>query len=371
MKDPRLAGFARNLVNYSCRVQPGESVLIDMVNNQEALLCELVDAVYEAGGYPFINLRCARAARRQNMQVSEEMLNRMADMEAYRMRMMQAYICVGAGLNNSEQSDVPAEKRALCDRLYWEPVHGKIRVPETKWVLAAYPTPAMAQLAGMSTEAFEDFYFDVCCMDYSKMSRAMDALVQLMERTDRVRITAQDTDISFSIAGMPAIKCAGELNIPDGEVFTAPVKESVNGVIHYNAPSPYDGTVYEDVRLVFADGKIVEAASNHTDKMTHVFDTDDGARYIGEFAIGVNPHITRPMQDILFDEKITGSLHFTPGGCYDECDNGNHSAVHWDLVLMQTPEYGGGDIYFDDVPVRHDGRFVLPELDCLNPENLK
>ena len=229
----------------------------------------------------------------------------------------------------------------------------------------------MAQMSGKSTEAFEDFYFDVCTMDYDKMAKAMDALKSLMDKTDKVRLVAPGTDISFSIKGLPALKCAGECNIPDGEVYTAPVKNSVNGVITYNAPSMQQGLKHENVRLVFNDGKIVEATSNYTEQINKIFDTDDGARYVGEFAIGVNPYINHPMGDILFDEKIAGSIHFTPGCCYDDCDNGNRSGIHWDLVLVMTKEYGGGEIYFDGKLIRKDGLFVLPELEALNPENLK
>jgi len=229
----------------------------------------------------------------------------------------------------------------------------------------------MAQLAGMPTEKFEDFYFNVCNLDYSKMDKAMNSLKALMDKTDKVRLVARDTDISFSIKGIGAIKCAGNMNIPDGEVYTAPVRNSVNGVIHYNAPSIQQGVKFEDVRLVFKDGKIVEATSNFTEKCNAIFDTDEGSRYVGEFAIGVNPFVTQPMGDILFDEKISGSIHFTPGASYEDAFNGNNSAVHWDLVLIQTPEYGGGEIWFDGVLIRKDGRFVLPELECLNPENLK
>jgi aminopeptidase len=229
----------------------------------------------------------------------------------------------------------------------------------------------MAQAAGTSTEAFEDFYFDVCTLDYSKMSKAMDSLVALMEKTDKVRLTAKDTDLSFSIKGIPAIKCDGQLNIPDGEVYTAPVKTSVNGYLTYNAPAVYNGYTYENIRLEFKDGKIVKATANDTERINKIFDTDEGARYVGEFAIGVNPFILKPMKDTLFDEKIAGSIHFTPGTCYDNAENGNKSSVHWDLVLIQRPEYGGGEIYFDDILIRKDGIFVIDELKCLNPENLK
>jgi aminopeptidase len=295
----------------------------------------------------------------------------MAKYEAARMSDVDAYIGLRSGQNASELSDVPADRMELYMKHFWQEVHGKIRVPKTRWVVLRYPSPSMAQLAGMSTEAFEDHYFNVCNLDYSKMSKAMDPLVELLNRTDRVRITGKGTDLSFSIKGLGAIKCDGKLNIPDGEVYTAPVKDSVNGVITYNTSSEYNGFTYQNVRLTFQDGKIVQAEANDNERINKVFDTDEGARYVGEFAIGVNPFITKAMNDTLFDEKIAGSFHFTPGSCYEDCDNGNQSAIHWDLVCIQTPEYGGGEMYFDDVLVRKDGRFVLPELEALNPENLK
>ena len=245
------------------------------------------------------------------------------------------------------------------------------RVDNTKWVILRYPNGSMAQLAGMNTEEFEDFYFDVCTLDYSKMDKAMDSLKALMERTDKVHIVGPGTDLTFSIKGMGGIKCAGEMNIPDGEVYSAPIRDSVNGVISYNAESNYRNFTFTNVRLEFKDGKIVNATANNTEKINEIFDTDEGARYVGEFALGVNPYITKPMNDILFDEKIAGSFHFTPGRAYEDMNNGNVSSIHWDLVCIQTPEYGGGEIYFDDVLIRKDGIFVIDELKCLNPENLK
>src|SRR5690606_32848804 len=239
-----------------------------------------------------------------------------------------------------------------------------------KWVVLRYPNPSMAQLAGMSTEAFEDFYFRVCNLDYAKMDRAMDPLKELMDRTDRVRIVGPGTDLSFSIKGIGAVKCSGRRNIPDGEVYTAPVRDSVNGTISFNVPSVYNGFKYENVRLTFRDGRIVEASANDTARINALLDTDEGARFVGEFSLGFNPHILHPMNDILFDEKIAGSLHFTPGQAYEEADNGNRSAIHWDLVLIQRPEYGGGEVWFDDVLIRKDGRFVHPALEGLNPERL-
>ena len=371
MLDPRIKALAHNLITYSVDLQPGERVLIEAIGIDNALTCALVAEAYKAGGLPFVQLQNNTVLRALQMGCTDEQLSLMARLEGERMANMQAYIGVRGGDNMSELSDVPPSQQERYQRLYWEPVHGRIRVPRTKWVVLRYPNPAMAQLAGTSTEQFEDYYFAVCNLNYAKMSAAMDALVALMERTDRVRLTGRDTDLRFSIKGIPAIKCDGRMNIPDGEVFTAPVKDSVEGHIAFNTPSLEAGFTFQDIRLEFQKGKIVRATANDEKRVNSLLDTDAGARYVGEFAIGVNPYITRPMRDTLFDEKIAGSFHFTPGACYDEAPNGNASALHWDLVFIQTPEYGGGEMYFDDVLVRKDGIFVLPELEPLNPENLK
>lgn len=370
MQDPRLERLADVLVNYSTKVQPGENVLVEAFGIDNALVRALVQHIHRAGGRPFVNLRDHQVTRELLMSATEEQIKAWAEYDAAQMTMMQAYIGVRGGSNIYELSDVPDDRMKLYNRLYNHKVHSTIRVKKTKWVVLRYPSPSMAQLASMSTDAFEKLYFDVCTMDYSRMNEAMDALEQLMNRTDKVRITGPGTDLSFSIKDIPAVKCAGEMNIPDGEVFTAPVRDSVNGTIAYNTPSPYNGFVFENVKLRFENGKIVEATANDSERINRIFDSDEGARYIGEFAIGVNPFIKEPMKDILFDEKIDGSFHFTPGQCYDEAPNGNVSSIHWDMVMIQRPEYGGGEIYFDDVLIRKDGRFVVPELEALNPENL-
>jgi aminopeptidase len=284
---------------------------------------------------------------------------------------MDCYIGIRGTDNATELSDVPSEKMGIYEKYYVTPVHHEIRIKKTKWVVLRYPNYSMAQLANTSLENFEDFYFNVCNLDYSKMKNAMESLVKYMERTDKVRIMGPGTDLTFSIKGIPVIPCAGECNIPDGEVYTAPVRDSINGTLSYNTPAVFQGFTYENIKLTFKDGKIIEATANDTERINKVFDTDEGARYVGEFAIGVNPYVLKPMKDTLFDEKIMGSFHFTPGNSYDEAPNGNKSAIHWDLVCIQTPEYGGGEIYFDDVLIRKDGHFVIPELNCLNPENLK
>ena len=371
MKDPRMVTLAQNLVNYCCEVKPGERVLIELIGaGLRDFGAELVRQVYAAGGAPFVEIIEPALQREIMMGCEPDQLERMARYHAARMEEMQAYIGVRSGDNAYETADVPSDKKQLFGKLYSHPVHSLIRVPHTKWVILRYPVPAMAQQASMSTEAFEAHYFNVCNLDYGKMGVAMEKLVARMQATDQVRIVGKGTDLTFSIKGLPAIPCAGKVNIPDGEVFTAPVRDSINGVLQYNTPSLYQGSTFENVRLTFQNGKIVEATANDNERLNAIFDTDEGARYVGEFAIGVNPYINEAMKDTLFDEKIAGSFHFTPGNCYDECDNGNKSAIHWDLVCIQTPEYGGGEMYFDGELIRKDGRFVPEYLHCLNPENL-
>jgi aminopeptidase len=371
MLDPRLTELADVLVNYSVKAKPGENVLIEAYGIDTPLVKELVKKVHQAGASPYVNLRDHSVIRQLIMEGTEAQMQAWADIDKFQMEKMQGYIGVRGGMNINELSDVPSDRMKLYNSIYYHQVHFDVRVKKTRWVVLRYPTSSMAQLAGMSTEAFEDFYFKVCTMDYGKMSKAMDTLKALMDRTDQVRLVGPGTDLSFSIKGIGSVKCAGELNIPDGEVYSAPVRDSVNGVVSYNTPTPYDGFTFENVVLHFENGKIVKATSNDTARINEIFDTDEGARYVGEFAIGVNPFIQNPMKDILFDEKIDGSFHFTPGQCYDDAFNGNKSSIHWDMVNIQRPEYGGGEIWFDGKLIRKDGRFVISELEALNPENLK
>ena len=373
MKDIRIEKLAYNLVNYSCKLKKGENVLIKVYGEGEErdLVMAIIQEVYKVGGNPFVWNQDPQIMRELLKKCNDEQIKIWAESDLMLMKKMDAYIGISGGSNSAENSSVKEENYKIYEKLYLDPVHMDQRIKNTKWVVLNYPTASMAQQASMSTDEFEDFYFKVCNLDYSKMDKAMDNLVSLMNKTDKVKIIGEGTNLTFSIKDIPAIKCAGVINIPDGEIFTAPVKNSVNGVLSYNTPSLYsDGFTYENIKLEFKDGKIINASSNDDKRINKIFDTDEGARYIGEFAIGVNPYITKPMKKILFDEKIMGSFHFTPGACYDEASNGNKSAIHWDLVCIQTKEYGGGEIYFDDVLIRKDGIFVIDELKCLNPENL-
>ncbi len=370
MRDPRLQTLARNLVRYSVDLQPGENVLIDMIGSERELVKCIVEEALARGGRPYVQLSDRSVLRSVLMGATKEHMEQWGEIDVERMKRMQAYIAIRSGDNVTELSDVPDDKMRLYESYYQKPVHLEQRVKHTKWVVLRYPNGSMAQLANTSTEAFEDFYFNVCNLDYGKMSKAMDPLADLMNRTDRVRIVSPGTDLTFSIKGISSVKCDGKRNIPDGEVYTAPVRDSVNGTIRYNTPSVYSGVLFENVAFRFENGKIVEATSSDTKRLNEILDSDEGARYIGEFSLGFNPYILYPMKDTLFDEKIAGSLHFTPGQAYKEADNGNRSSIHWDLVLIQRPEFGGGEIYFDDVLIRKDGRFVIKELEPLNPENL-
>jgi aminopeptidase len=369
--DPRIKKLANILVNYSCKVQKDERVLIECFGNSPFILLKaLIREVYKVGGIPFVTLKDNTINREIIKECSTEQLKFMAKIDLAEIKGVQAYIGIRAHENINELGDIPGEKMAFYMKNYSEVVTDW-RVNHSKWVVLRYPNNSMAQLANTSFEAFETFYFNVCNLDYSKMSGAMDSLVDLMNKTDMVNIKGPGTDISFSMKDIPAIKCAGEQNIPDGEVFTAPVKNSVNGYITFNIPQVYQGVTYENISLELKNGKIIKTSSNQTERLNKVLDTDKGARYIGEFAIGLNPYILKPMKDGLFDEKIMGSFHLAPGKCYEKANNGNNSAIHWDLIVIQTPEHGGGKIYFDGVLIRKDGRFVLDKLEDLNPENLK
>ncbi len=369
MTDPRYNKLAKLLVQYSTQIKKGDRVLLDVIDVPDEFSVELIRAVRAAGGMPLVEVRHTRVSRELLLETNDRHAALIRDIEMFRMKKVQAYIALRGSANISENSDVPSDRMRLYSQII-RPVQD-YRVNKTRWCVLRWPTPSMAQAAGMSTEAFENLYFDVCTMDYAKMARAMVPLERRMKRADKVHLKSPGTDLTFSIKGIGAKMCRGDRNIPDGEVFSCPVKNSVNGVIQFNTPTIYAGTKFENVRLEFKDGKIVGATGNNTNRLNEILDTDAGARYVGEFSLGFNPFILNPMCDILFDEKIAGSLHFTPGQAYEECDNGNRSAVHWDMVLIQRPEWGGGEVWFDGELIRKDGIFLTKDLKPLNPENLK
>jgi aminopeptidase len=364
MHDARFDKLAKLLVEYSTRLKRNEKVLIEAFDVPDEMTIALLRASRKVGAIPFVQIQRAQVNREIALKALDRQLNLAARHELARMKKMDAYIALRGSNNITELSDVPVDKMQLIAKKM-RPVTDQ-RVKKTKWVVLRWPTPSMAQLASMSTEAFENFYFDVCTLDYRKLQPGMKALKTVMEKTDRVEVKAPGTDLRFSIKGIPAVICGGDRNIPDGEVFTAPVKDSVQGHITFNAPTIYQSVGFDGIRLEFREGKIVEAKSNETKKLNRILDSDPGARYIGEFSLGFNPRVLQPMRDILFDEKIAGSFHFTPGQAYEEADNGNRSQVHWDMVSIQRPDYGGGEIYFDGKLIRRDGEFLPKQLRSLN-----
>jgi len=371
MNDPRYARLAELLVQHSTRVTPEDRVLIEANHVPTRMLTALVEAVSAAGGVPVVDVKDPQILRAMLLSGSLDQLEArmrfMGELELHRMEAMQAFISLRGALNITELSDVPPERMALYERHWQKPVHLERRVKHTRWVVLRWPNPSMAQQANMSTEAFEDFYFRVCLADYAAMEKAVEPLMRRMEQADRVRILGPGTDLSFSIRGVGVVSCHGRRNIPDGECFTAPVRDSVQGTIQFNTPTVYRGIPMDNVRLVFKQGRVVEASSSDTRALEGILDSDEGARYLGEFALGFNPHIRQAMRDTLFDEKIRGSLHLALGQCYEQAENHNRSSVHWDNVLLQE---GGGEVWFDDILLRKDGVFLPEDLHGLNPEAL-
>lgn len=374
MKDKRNSILAKNLLDYSVKLQPGEILYLEIkgVHTLE-LGKEIIKYATEKGGVTFWYYNDESLTRQFLKTATEEQMRKLADYHLDMMKKASAYLGLRGSDNPFDLADIDAEQLDRFQKIFYKPVHLEERVKRTKWCVMRYPNNAMSQLAETSQEKFEDFYYDVCNLNYAKMSKAMDPLAELIEKTDTVHIKGPGTDLTFSIKGIAVEKCDGERNIPDGEVYTAPVRESVNGTISYNTPSLHEGYVYNDIKFTFKDGKIIKAtAASYEDKLNKILDTDENARYIGEFSLGLNPFISHPMKDTLFDEKIRGSLHLTPGCCYDEAPNGNVSAIHWDLVLIQRKDYGGGEIYFDGKLIRKDGVFTDPELEkAFSEENLR
>jgi aminopeptidase len=367
MHDPRIDKLANILLDHSCRLAKGDKVLIEAIDVPEPqLVCALIEGAAKRGATPLVTTKSNAVLRSLYRTATEESMKLAGELERARMEQMNAYIGIRGAANSSQHSDVPQPQMDLYQQHWWHAVHSEVRVPKTNWVVLRYPTDSFAQAAGMSTAAFEDFYFEVCTADYPAMKRAQEPLAARMRAADNVRIAAPGRDLEFSIKNIPVIPCFGERNIPDGEVFTAPVRDSINGTIRFNTQSRYQGVVFSDITFEFKNGRIEKATANNTERINQILDSDEGGRYCGEWSLGTNNRVRHPMLDTLFDEKIGGSFHLTPGNAYDIADNGNRSRIHWDLVLIQRPDYGGGEVWFDGELLRKDGRFVPKDLQELN-----
>lgn len=370
MIDERLKKLAKNIVEYAVKIQKGEHCLVQTTDVPDEFIAELADNIWAAGGIPVVRISTSKINSHLTPHYTKEIIEDITEKNIPLWESVQAAIAIDGSPNHFDDKNIPPQVNKLLATISGKKRHEIWDRNNIKWVLLRYPNTNSAQNAKMSTEEFEDFYLNVCNLDYAKMGKAMIPLKKLMERTDKVHIIAKGTDLTLSIKGQKACICAGEYNIPDGEVFTSPVKDSVNGTVLFNIPCATHGEIFENIKLTVKDGKIIKAKCSNTEDFTKLLDTDEGSRYFGEFALGVNPYVKSPMYDILFDEKMSDSFHMAFGTCLSEAPNGNKSGIHMDLIQKQTPLYGGGEIWFDDVLIRKDGRFVLEELLPLNPENL-
>lgn len=374
-KDERIRQLAENVLKNSVKLKKGEQIYIEAIGaSTMPLMQEFINVATKMGGVPFYYYNDESMVKEFFKDATEQQAKAHAEIHRKIMAESQVYIAIRGYDDLFEMSELDAKQMALYQKYYWQTVHTQTRIVNTRWCVMRYPNCSLAAMSKMSVKDFEDFYFGACLLDYAKMGQEMKNLKKLMDKTKKVRIIkAPDTDLEFSIEGLKAVISAGGHNIPDGEVYTAPVKNSINGKVQFNTETSYFGAAFSNIALEFEAGKIVKATSSvNNDKLQEIINIDVGARYMGEFAIGLNPYIDRPIVDILFDEKIGGSFHMAIGNSYeDETHNGNKSAIHWDLVQMQDQEHGGGEIWFDDVLIRKDGRFMIAELLGLNQENLK
>ena len=371
--DERILKLAENVLKNSVKLKKGERIYIEAFGESTLPALQAFAAqAAKLGGVPFYYFNDEALTKAWVTNASETQIKEHAEIHKKLMSESDVYVAIRGYDDLFCLSDLPEKQAKWYNAYYMGGVHTQTRVPNTRWCVMRFPNNTMAAMAKMSEDAFEEFYFKSCLLDYSQMDKAMRPLQKLMMKTDKVHIKAKNTDLSFSIKNIPVIRCSGEVNIPDGEVYTAPVKESINGYIQFNTDTTYNGIFFSNIYLEFENGRIVKARSLvNDDKLQKLLKSDEGACYMGEFALGINPYITKPMLDILFDEKIGGSFHMAIGNSYNDAFNGNKSSIHWDLVQIQTPEWGGGEIYFDDKLIRKNGRFVLKELEALNPENLK
>ncbi|GAA4726414.1 aminopeptidase [Brevibacillus fulvus] len=365
MKRQEWARLAETIVHHSLGLKRGQRVLIEVVGQAEPLVDAIVHAVWDVGAHPFFRFHPTEELRSLILHADSRQLHLLATREVERQRTMDGFIGIRADENLYEFSDLPKEQYNRYVKLYMQPLQAAMAELE-KWVLLKYPTYGMAQLAKMSLSQLQQNYLAACNLDYQKLQEMVQPLAQWLEKTEHVRIVGPDTDLHFSIKGIPHYLCDGKYNLPDGEIFTAPLLESAEGKITFNVPATYMGLIFEQVSLEFRQGKVVRVRSSDETRLTELLSCDEGARQLGEFGIGLNPYIRQPMYNTLFDEKMAGSIHLALGQAYPMAENGNVSNLHLDLVLCQLPEFGGGSLFFDNVLIRKDGMFQPPELQRLN-----
>jgi aminopeptidase len=372
MDKQNLEKLANQFMRQAIKVTPGDNVMVAYRGPEAFKLAEICAVeVLAAGAHPSYDDLSSAATNRDFIGLSAEEMNARGQKALQRMKQMQCWIGI-------KDDDDQGKLRLTTEELknYNLAMRSEVnyRVDNTRWLIVAMPTEGFAKSCGMDVLPFEDFYLKACLVDYDAMSEAVKPLQEIMTKTRKVRIVspAQETDLTFELNGLKAHPCTGQKNIPDGECYTAPVRNSANGIIKFG-PSIRDGKYFSFIELAYKNGHIDGAEAKgqeETKQLNDFLDTDEGGRYIGEFAVNFNPFIQYPTGRILFDEKINGGIHLAAGNPLGETDNGNRSAIHWDMVHIQRPDFGGGELWFDDRLVRKDGLFVVPELLGLNPDKL-
>ena len=366
-KEEIVKNVANHLIEKSIKLQEGENLLIDIVNTDSMpLVYALIDKVREKKANVYTNIVDKKMFAKLIKNTNNNEIKTLADIDEFRMKKMDAYIGITSLSNKYDLKNIDLDILNMYSAEYTYKVHIKERVKNTKWCILNYPTELAAESSKMDDDEFFEFWGKANVMNYDELNEDILKLKKLIDNTDKVKIIGKDTDLTFSIKDIPSIPCLGEHNLPDGEIFTAPVRESVNGYIKYNTKTMYNGVEFKNIFFRFENGKIIEAYSEiNNEKLEEILNIDEGARYIGEFAIGLNKEIKQLVQNTLYDEKIAGSFHLTPGAAYSEADNGNESKIHWDIVYLEKDdEYS--KMYFDDILIREKGQFVIDELKSLN-----
>jgi len=357
--------MATLILEHSTQVQENENVMVQLIGlNGINLLRALVEQIREKGAHPFVQIEDTETQKILVQKGDVAFWSNQAKVDQLPlMEQMDVFIGIRASENIYENSLASKEANEAYSMHFLHPVHFEERVNNTKWCIMRYPSPSFAMNAKMPTREFTNFYYNACLVDYAKLKSAMEPLEKRLRATDFIHLKGEGTDIKFSVKGQNWVPCFGSHNIPDGEIFTSPIIDSVNGHITY-APSVYQGKPFEFVKLTVENGVVIDFNSSNNDALKDILDTDDGSRRFGEFSFGTNPVIESPMYDILFDEKIYGSNHLTLGKDYEIAPNGNSSNIHWDLVCI------GADVYLDGELIRKGREFVLDDLKGLNPVNL-
>jgi aminopeptidase len=367
MADPRVEAVARILVDYSVNVQPGEFVRIEGTPEGTPLILAIYQRVLERGGHPWLRLTLDEALEIFYKTASDEQLTFVPAVSRQLIEDVDADIGIWTETNTkaltnvdpAKQSRAQAARRPLSDRFL-----ERAAKKELKWTGTAYPTQAFAQDAEMSLREFEDFVYSAALVHeadpiaaWRAVSREQQKLIDWLADKDQVRLVGPDTDLTLSIKGRIWVNCDGHENFPDGEIFTGPIEDSANGQVRFTYPACYAGREVEDVRLWFEQGKVVKAtAAKNEEFLRTMLDTDEGARFLGEFAFGTNQGVQRFTKNILFDEKIGGTVHMALGTGYPETGSTNRSAIHWDMICDLRQ---GGEVWVDGVLFAKDGRFVI------------